>query len=246
MIHLYSLSRRFGQLVAVDKVTCVIPSGAITALLGPNGAGKTTTLNMLTTLLEPTDGTAAVAGHDIRTDGPAVRRAIGYVPEHGTVYEGLSADEYLELAGRIRGLSSGEIRSRATPLLERFDVAEARGRRLGTFSKGMLRKILVTAALLHRPAVLFLDEPMDGLDVRSQKELADLLSELASDGICIVYSSHVLQQVEEVCSRVLLIHAGRLCWEGSLTDLQAAHAGHDLRDIFLELTADRTAERTMP
>ncbi len=241
MIHLNSLTRRFAALTAVDSLTAAIPAGAITALLGPNGAGKTTTLNMLTTLLDPSEGTATVAGHDIRTDGPAVRRAIGYVPEHGAVYEGLSADEYLDLSGRIRGLSSDEIHHRATPLLDRFDVAEARSRRLGTFSKGMLRKILVTAALLHRPAVLFLDEPMDGLDVRSQKELADLLAELAAGGTCIVYSSHVLQQVEEVCSRVLLIHAGRLRWEGSLADLQAAHAGHDLRDIFLELTADGTA-----
>ena len=238
MIRLDNLTRRFGSFTAVDAVTASIPAGEITALLGPNGAGKTTTLNMLTTLLEPSDGTAQVAGCDIRTDGPGVRRAIGYVPEHGTVYEGLSADEYLELAGRVRGFDAPTIRQLATPLLERFDVAAARNQRLGTYSKGMVRKILVTAALLHRPPVLFLDEPMDGLDVRSQKVLADLLAELAQGGTCIVYSSHVLQQVEEVCSRVLLIHKGRLRWEGQLQDLQAAHAGAGLRDIFLELTAD--------
>ncbi|MBK6734212.1 MAG: ABC transporter ATP-binding protein [bacterium] len=236
MITLDNLTRRFGATTAVDALTATIPAGAITALLGPNGAGKTTTLNLLTTLLEPSDGTATVAGCDLRTDGAGVRRAIGYVPEHGTVYEGLTADEYLELAGRIRGLTSAEITARATPLLERFEVAEARGNRLGTFSKGMRRKVLVTAALLHRPPVLLLDEPMDGLDVRSQKTLADLLLELAAGGACIVYSSHILQQVEEVVSRVLLVHQGRLRWDGSLGDLRATHEGAGLRDIFLELT----------
>lgn len=238
MIRLDNLSHRFGSTVAVDAVSAQIPAGKVTALLGPNGAGKTTTLNILTTLLEPSGGTATVAGYDIRTDGPGVRRAIGYVPEHGAVYEGLSADEYFELAGRIRGLMPAEIRARATPLLERFGIAEVRAQRLGTYSKGMVRKALVTAALLHEPPVLFLDEPMDGLDVHSQKELAALLGELAAGGACIVYSSHVLQQVEEVCTRVLLIHRGKLRFAGELADLQAAHAGAGLRDIFLELTAE--------
>lgn len=240
MITLDRLTRRFGATTAVDALTATIPAGCITALLGPNGAGKTTTLNLLTTLLEPSDGTATVAGCDPRTDGAGVRRAIGYVPEHGTVYEGLTADEYLELAGRIRGLDSSEITARATPLLERFEVADARGNRLGTFSKGMRRKVLVTAALLHRPPVLLLDEPMDGLDVRSQKVLADLLLELAAGGTCIVYSSHILQQVEEVVSRVLVIHQGKLRWDGALADLRAGHEGAGLRDIFLELTGDGT------
>jgi len=238
LITLDNLTRRFDATTAVDSLTATIPAGAITALLGPNGAGKTTTLNLLTTLLEPSDGTATVAGCDLRTDGAGVRRAIGYVPEHGTVYEGLTADEYLELAGRIRGLSSDEITTRATPLLERFGVAAERGQRLGTFSKGMRRKVLVSAALLHRPPVLLLDEPMDGLDVRSQKTLADLLLELAAGGTCIVYSSHILQQVEEVVSRVLLIDRGRLRWEGPLAELRATHEGAGLRDIYLELTDD--------
>ncbi len=232
-----NLTRRFDALVAVDHLSATVPAGTITALLGPNGAGKTTTLNLLTTLLEPSEGSATIAGHDLRRDGAGVRRAIGYVPEHGTVYEGLTADEYLELAGRIRGLGSAEITARATPLLERFEVAAARGNRLGSFSKGMRRKVLVTAALLHQPSVLLLDEPMDGLDVRSQKTLAELLLDLAAAGTCIVYSSHILQQVEEVVSRVLLVHQGRLRWDGTLAELRARHEGAGLRDIFLELTS---------
>jgi len=238
MIQLQNLTRRFDSLVAVDDLTVTIPSGSIVALLGANGAGKTTTLNMLTTLLAPSGGTASVAGYDIITQGPEVRRALGYVPEHGALYEGLTADEYLDLAGKIRGLDSGVIQSRTDEYLEYFEVAGARGNRLGTFSKGMRRKILVTAALLHRPEVLFLDEPMDGLDVKSQKRLGQLLQQQAAAGCTVVYSSHILQQVEELCEHVVLIHRGRLRYEGPLGELRASHAGARLRDIFLELTGD--------
>ena len=236
MIQIRNLTRRFESLTAVDDLSVDIPSGAITALLGANGAGKTTTLNMLTTLLAPTSGTAEVAGHDIVTQGAEVRRRLGYVPEHGAVYEGLTADEYLELAGRIRGLDTDTIMDRSTELLTYFEVADARGTLLGSFSKGMRRKVLVTAALLHRPPVLLLDEPMDGLDVKSQTRLAERLRREAEDGRTVIYSSHVLQQVEELCDRVVLIHAGRLRWQGPLDELRDAHAGAGLRDIFLELT----------
>ncbi len=238
MIQITNLTRRFDSLVAVDDLTVEVPAGKIVALLGANGAGKTTTLNMLTTLLEPSEGTARVAGHDIRDEGPAVRRALGYVPEHGILYEGLTADEYLELAGRVRGLDAAAIRERAGKLLDFFCIDEVRDNRLGTFSKGMRRKVLVTAALLHRPQVLFLDEPMDGLDVKSQKGLGDLLREQAASGCTVVYSSHILQQVEELCEHVVLIHQGRLRYAGPLADLRQSHAGAGLRDIFLELTED--------
>lgn len=242
MIQLHALTRRFDELLAVDALDLTIPSGAITALLGPNGAGKTTTLNMLTTLLPPTSGTAEVAGCDIVENPAGVRRAIGYVPEHGAVYEGLTADEFLELAGRVRGLESAEIHRRATRLLEYFEVADARDRRLGAHSKGMRRKVLVTAALLHDPEVIFFDEPMDGLDVKSQKRLGELLRDLAAEGKTVVYSSHVLQQVEELCEHLVLIHEGRLLREGPLADLRNEHGGAGLRDVFLAMT-DGAEER---
>ncbi|MCP4290417.1 MAG: ABC transporter ATP-binding protein [bacterium] len=238
MISIRNLTRNFESLKAVDDLTVTIPSGCIVALLGANGAGKTTTLNMLTTLLSPSDGTAEVEGFDIKTQSAEVRRNIGYVPEHGALYEGLTADEYLELAGRIRGMSGPAIVERSTELMEFFEVADSSQQRLATFSKGMRRKILVTAALLHRPRVLFLDEPMDGLDVRSQKKLGELLQEQATQGCTVVYSSHILQQVEELCEHVVLIHQGKLRFAGPMTDLQASHEGVGLRDIFLELTED--------
>ena len=238
MITLKNLTRRFDSLVAVDQLSLEIPSGKIVALLGANGAGKTTILNMLTTLLTPTQGTAEVGGFDIITQGQDVRRVLGYVPEHGAMYDGLTADEYLELAGRIRGLDSQVILDRATRYLEYFEVAESRGNRLGTFSKGMRRKVLVSAALLHEPEILFLDEPMDGLDVKSQKRLGSLLQQEAAKGRTVVYSSHILQQVEELCEHVVLIHEGRLRYEGSLAELRHSHEGAGLRDIFLQLTGD--------
>ena len=236
MISTRGLTRRFGNKTAVADLTCDIPAGRIVALLGANGAGKTTTINMLTTLLAPSAGSAEVAGHDIVTHGDRVRQAIGYVPEHGAVYEGLTADEYLELAATVRELDPSEARARVDHYLGIFELTAERGHRLGTFSKGMRRKVLVTAALMHRPEVLFLDEPMDGLDVRSQKLLGELLREEAERGCLVLYSSHILQQVEELCAEVVLIHAGRLKYQGGMTDLRAAHAGAGLRDIFLELT----------
>jgi len=238
MIRCRHLTRTFGDITAVDDLTVTIPAGRITALLGPNGAGKTTTLAMLTTLLPPTSGGAEVAGCDIQADPSGVRRSLGYVPEGAAVYEGLTADEFLELAGRVRGLAPDVIHDRATRLLTHFDVADARGRRLGEFSKGMLRKVLVVSALLHDPQVLFLDEPMDGLDVSSQKRLADLLQDLAAGGKTVVYSSHVLQQVEELCEHLVLLHRGVLAWDGPLAELRARHGGAGLRDVFLAMTED--------
>jgi len=236
MIQINNLTRCFDTLTAVDNLQVEIPPGKIVALLGPNGAGKTTTINMLTTLMQPTSGSASVCGFDVVKEGAKVRNILGYVPEHGALYEGLTADEYLELAGRIRGIEKDTLKSRATELLEHFEVAEARGDRLASFSKGMRRKVLVTAALLHKPKVLFLDEPMDGLDVKSQKRLGILLQQKAAEGCTVVYSSHILQQVEELCEHVILIHEGKLRYSGGLTELQASHEGAGLRDIFLEMT----------
>jgi ABC-2 type transport system ATP-binding protein len=238
VIRTRGLTRRFGEKTAVDALDCELGPGRIVALLGANGAGKTTTINMLTTLLAPSAGSAEVGGHDVVAHGDGVRRIIGYVPEHGAVYEGLTADEYLDLAATVREMDPAEARARIDHHLELFELTAERGHRLGTFSKGMRRKVLVTAALLHRPEVLFLDEPMDGLDVRSQKLLGDLLRAEADRGCLVLYSSHILQQVEELCEEVVLIHEGRLKFQGGMADLRAAHAGAGLRDIFLALTED--------
>jgi ABC-2 type transport system ATP-binding protein len=237
MIRIEGLTRRFGSTLAVDQLTVDLSPGRVVGLLGANGAGKTTTLNMLTTLLEPTSGTARVAGYDILEEALEVRRVMGYVPEHGAVYEGLTASEYLEMVGRVRGLDKRTLRGRADRILSHFDVTDDRKRRLGTLSKGMRRKVLVTAALLHDPRVLFLDEPMDGLDVVSQRKFADLLRDLGSEGRIVVYSSHILEQVERVCDTLVFLHRGSLLWSGDIEILSDAHAGAALGEIFVAMTA---------
>jgi ABC-2 type transport system ATP-binding protein len=240
---LRSLTRRFDQLVAVDRLDLDLPAGRLVGLLGANGAGKTTTLEMLATLLAPSEGTARVAGCDIRQDVMEVRRRLGYVPEHGAVYEGLTAAEYLELAGLLHDLAPHVALDRAARLLDHFALGDVLHRRLAEFSKGMRRKVLVVAALLHDPPVLLLDEPMDGLDVASQRRLAELLRELAAGGKTVLYSSHVLQQVQEVCEDLVLMHQGRLLWHGAVADLRREHAGASLTDIFLRLTHQEGGHR---
>jgi ABC-2 type transport system ATP-binding protein len=241
MLELDGLTRRFDDVTAVDGLSVAVAGGRLVGLLGANGAGKTTTLNMLTTLLAPSAGTARVAGHDIATEVMAVRRVLGYVPEHGAVYEGLTAREYLELAGLVHDLAPDVAGRRAERLLDHFALGDVLDDRLGTFSKGMRRKVLVTAALLHDPPVLFLDEPMDGLDVASQRRLADLLRQLVAGGKTVVYSSHVLQQVEEICQDLLLIHEGRLLWSGAIDALRREHGGRSLTDVFLAMTHEEGA-----
>jgi ABC-2 type transport system ATP-binding protein len=236
MLELAGLTRRFGAHTAVDGLDLTVPAGRLVGLLGANGAGKTTTLNLLATLLAPCAGTARVAGHDIRTAVLDVRRNLGYVPEHGAVYEGLTAREYLELAALLHGLEPERSRARAARLLAHFELDTVLDQQLASFSKGMRRKVLVVAALLHDPPVLLLDEPMDGLDVASQRRLADLLVQLAAGGKTVLYSSHVLQQVEEICEHLVLIHRGKLLFAGSIADLRREHGGLPLPDLFLRMT----------
>lgn len=237
MIELQGLGRRFGSLVAVHPLTLTLPPGVIVGLLGANGAGKTTTLNMLATLLPPSEGTALVDGHDIRTEPLEVRRRLGYVPEHASVYEGLTAEEYLDLAGRVRGMDADVLQGRADRFFSHLGLTEARRRRLGTYSKGMRAKVLLAAALLHEPAVLVLDEPLSGLDVASQRLVADLLREFATAGGTVIYSSHVLEQVERLCDVLVLLHEGRLLWEGHVEALTSSRGGAPLAEVFLRMTS---------
>jgi ABC-2 type transport system ATP-binding protein len=236
MIETRALSRVFGALRALDSVDLDLPAGRVVGLLGPNGAGKTTLLNIVTTLLAPSSGEASVDGVDVTHDPLEVRRRIGYVPEHGAVYEGLTADEFVEMAGVAHGLDLDLIRERVDRLFDHFELHEARHRRLGTFSKGMRRKVLVCAAVLHDPRVVLLDEPLDGLDVPSQDRVIALLRDLAGDGRGVLLSSHVLEQVSEICDHLVVLAEGRVVWQGDLVDLRARYEGLSVREIFRELT----------
>lgn len=238
MIVADGLTKRFGAQTAVDALSFTVPRGQIVGLLGPNGAGKSTTLRMLTGMIPPDAGTASVAGHDIVRDPLAVKRSIGYVPESGALFEALTGFEYLMMVARLYGLDEAAAEERIGRFAGFFEVADAtlRGKLLGAYSKGMKRKIAISSALLHRPPVVFFDEPLDGLDANSAVGFKTLIQTLAREGQTIVYSSHILDVVERVCDRVLIIDRGRLVLDGAPEDLVRSHAAASLEDLFTRLT----------
>lgn len=245
MIQLHALTKRFGTQVAVDSLSFHVPAGQIVGLLGPNGAGKSTTLKMLTGMLIPSSGTATLCGHDLLTETLEVKRKVGFVPESGAVYESLTALEYLEMVAALYGLPPEAARVRIRQFLAFFDISfdALSDKLLGAFSKGMRRKVVITAGLLHNPPLVFFDEPLDGLDANAAVGFKALIQSLARDGHTIIYSSHLLDVVERVCDRVIIIDQGRLLVDGPPEALVAAHGSGTLERLFTEVTGGRELER---
>ncbi len=217
-----ALTRDFGALRALDQLELSVPTGAIFGFLGPNGAGKTTTIRLLLGLLEPTDGSAEVLGHDVARAGDAVRAATGALLEHPGIYERLSAERNLDYFGRIYGLGRAETAARSQELLQRFGLWEARAKRAGEFSRGMKQKLGIARAMLHRPKLLFLDEPTAGLDPASAAALRDdLLALVAQEEVTIFLTTHNLDEAERVCALVGVIRAGKLQAFGTPAQLRA-------------------------
>jgi ABC-2 type transport system ATP-binding protein len=245
MISLQRLTKRFGTQTAVDALSFDVPAGQIVGFLGPNGAGKSTTLKMLTGMIEPTDGTATVCGFDLRTDTLEVKRRIGFVPESGAVFESLTGLEYLEMIAALYGIPEDAARARIRQFIAFFDFSfdTLTDKLLGAYSKGMRRKVVITAALLHNPPVVFFDEPLDGLDANAAVGFKTLIQTLAREGKTIVYSSHVLDVVERVCDRVIIIDQGRLLIDGRPDELVAACGSGTLERLFTQLTGGTELER---
>ncbi len=245
MISLQNLTKRFGQHTAVDGLTFEIPAGQIVGFLGPNGAGKTTTLKMLTGMLEPSSGTARVCGFDLQRDTLEVKRHIGFVPESGAVFESLTGLEYLEMVAALYGIPQDPARARIQQFIAFFDLSfeTLTDKLLGAYSKGMRRKVVITAALLHNPQVVFFDEPLDGLDANAAVGFKALIQTLAREGKTIVYSSHILDVVERVCDRVIIIDKGRSLLDGKPDELVAAHNAGTLERLFTQLTGGAELER---
>lgn len=238
MISIQGLTKRFGGQTAVDRLSLEVPSGMIVGLLGPNGAGKTTTLKMLTGMLQPDAGTALICGVDVVTRSLEAKRLLGFVPDSGAVYESLTGLEFLLMIAALYGLSEEEARPRIRQFLDFFELDETTlsSKLLGAYSKGMKRKIVITAALLHNPKVVLLDEPLDGLDANAAVGFKALLETLAREGKTIVYSSHVLDVVERVCDRVVIMAKGRLMVEGTPQELLSTHGADTLEHLFTQLT----------
>jgi ABC-2 type transport system ATP-binding protein len=221
---------------ALHGISFGIAAGEVVGLLGPNGAGKSTTLKILTGLLAPGSGSVRINGFSLPEQSFEAKRIIGYVPESANLYESLSAQEYLELIGRLREIEEKALQQKIVTLTEMLEIEPQRFSRLATFSKGMRQKVLIAAALLHNPPVLLLDEPLTGLDVNSSLMVKDLLSALAKEGRTVLYSSHVLDVVEKVCDRVLIIHQGNLIADGTLEALKSQTRESTLEDVFRQLT----------
>jgi ABC-2 type transport system ATP-binding protein len=244
-IEVDNLVFRYHLSEVLHRVCFSVGTGEIVGLLGPNGAGKTTTLKILTGLLAPGGGRVQIQGFCLPEQNIAAKQIIGYVPETANLYESLTAQEYLELIGRLREIEEKALKQKIVTLLETFEISKQRFSRLATFSKGMRQKVLIAAALLHDPPILLLDEPLTGLDVSSSLIVKDLLSALSREGKAILYSSHVLDVVERVCSRVLIIHKGDLIADGTLDSLKNQTRGNTLEEVFRQLTHTADTQPTI-
>jgi ABC-2 type transport system ATP-binding protein len=235
MLELQHLYRSYRGIPAVVDVSFKVAPGEIVGFLGPNGAGKSTTVKMITGMLRPNDGHVLFEGRDIRDDMIAFRSIIGYVPEEAHLYSYLSGLEYLQLVGRLRGLSETLIESRATGLLRLLDLESWQHTPISSYSKGMRQRVLLAAALLHDPKLLIFDEPLSGLDVVSSRLFKDLLELLASQGKAILYISHVLEVVEQICRRVIVIAKGKVLADAPPSELARLMSLPNLESAFAQL-----------
>lgn len=239
MIEIVNLSKSFGSLWAVKNLDLTVNTGEIFGFLGPNGAGKTTTIRLLVGLLRPTTGTAAIAGHDIQRDSLAAKRCFGYLAQTPLLYDRLTGSEFLRFIGGVYGLADEESDERAQALLALMDLDDKADQLIESYSGGMRYKIGLCAALLHRPQVLILDEPLVGLDPASSRRIKDVLLDLRINGTTIFLSTHMLETAEQMCDRVGILDKGRLIAVGTMAELRAAARSHtdtSLESLFLQLT----------
>jgi ABC-2 type transport system ATP-binding protein len=220
----------------VKGVSFSVEPGEILGYVGPNGSGKSTTVKMITGLLDPTSGQILFQGADIRRDLKAFKARMGYVPEEPYLYAHLSGVEYLTLVGRLRGMEARNLRRKVEALLALFDLREDRHSPITGYSKGMRQKVLISAALLNDPELIVLDEPFSGLDVNAALLFRELLTALAARGRMILFSSHVLEVVEKLCSRVVILHKGTIVAQNSIANLRNLLSLPSLTEVFSQLT----------
>lgn len=231
------LTKTYGALTAVQNVTLQIRPGEIYGFLGPNGAGKTTTIKMLVGLLKPSAGVARIDGYDVQRQPLAAKSRLGYVPDQPVLYDKLRGREFLAFVARLYRVDAATAARRGEELLRVFDLADVGSDLVESYSHGMRQKLALAGALIHRPNVLFLDEPTVGLDPKSARLIKDLLLQLRESGVAVMMSTHILEIAERMCDRVGIIEHGQLIAEGSVADLRSRRGGaQSLEDVFLELT----------
>lgn len=241
------LTRRFGNLVAVDGIDLQVTAGQFFGFLGPNGAGKSTTIKMLTGLLAPSGGRVELLGMDFAAHPVEVKRLIGVVPEGMGLFERLTGSDYLRFVGRMYGLDQTTTEQRAQELLEFMQLADRPKTIIADYSHGMQKKLALAAAVIHGPRILFLDEPFEGVDALAAGALKALLGRMTERGVTIFLTSHVMEIVERLCSHIAIIHKGRLVAQGSLQELRAGIPGDEggkttLEQIFLSIVGQHGSE----
>ncbi len=233
MIQVTHLRKTFGSVVAVDDVSFEAPDGKITGLLGPNGAGKTTTLRVIYSLLQPDQGTALVDGLDTREHPVEVRRVIGALPDNQGLYPRLTSRENIRYFGRLHGLEGKDLEDSIDQMLDLLDMREIENRRTEGFSAGQRVKVAIARALVHQPPNVLLDEPTSGLDVMSTRAMRGFIRQLRDQGRCVVFSSHVMQEVSALCDNIVIINRGRVVASGAPEDLLAQTGQSNLEDAFV-------------
>jgi ABC-2 type transport system ATP-binding protein len=235
MLEIQHLYRSYRGIPAIQDVSFKVAAGEVVGFLGPNGAGKSTTVKIITGMLRPNDGRVLFEGCDIEEDMVSFRAQLGYVPEEAHLYTYMSGLEYLQLVGRLRGLDEALIEAKATRLLKLLSLESWQHSPISTYSKGMRQRVLIAAALLHDPKLLIFDEPLSGLDVVSGRLFKDLLQLLAAEGKAVIYISHVLEVVEQVCSRVIVIAKGRVLADAHPEELTRLMSLPNLESVFAQL-----------
>ena len=243
MIEVHELTKHYddlhrGKFTAVDDISFEANPGEIYGLLGPNGAGKTTVLRILSTVLAPSSGSALINGLDVQREAERVRHQIGFVSNNTAVYERMTAYEMVSYFGRLYGLPARTVEARADELFERLQMTEIRDRLCSKMSTGMRQKVSIARALVHNPPVLIFDEATVGLDVLVARTLLEIVSQLRDQGKCIIFSTHIMREVEKLCDRVAIMNHGRILAEGKLADLREQHEENDLEELFFKLLSE--------
>jgi sodium transport system ATP-binding protein len=247
MIEVHQLTKKYddivkGQFVAVDGISFEAQAGEIFGLLGPNGAGKTTVLRILSTVLTPTSGTAKINGLDVQQHADAVRHQIGFVSNNTAVYERMTAFEMVEYFGRLYGLPRRDVKDRTEEIFDRLKMHEIRDRLCSKMSTGMRQKVSIARALVHDPPVLIFDEATVGLDVLVARSLLEIVAQLRDQGKCIIFSTHIMREVEKLCDRIAIMSHGQILAEGTQQELQETHQEDDLEELFFQLLSQNESQ----
>jgi ABC-2 type transport system ATP-binding protein len=245
VIRLTALTKRYGKFTAVDGIDLEVPRGELFGLLGPNGAGKTTSIRMIVGILRPTSGTVTIGGIDIQARPLEAKAKLGYIPDRPFVYDKLTGGEFLRFCAALYGLQGAGVERRIDELMAVFELAAWKGELTETYSHGMRQKLIIAGALVHRPEVIVVDEPMVGLDPKSARLLKDLFRQYVSRGGTVIMSTHTMEIAEAMCDRIAIVHRGKLAAHGTMAELrrQTSSEGMSLEDLFLKLTGGHQTQR---